>query len=80
MGQVNHVIPRRIASERRCHALNGLCLLCQFCHSYVTSTVEVELFQGNVQIYERFLAVIGEPIPSPSTIQRAYQRIRELQV
>lgn len=63
--------------------MSNLALLCAFngeksCHSYKTHVVELALYAGEVQLFERFLAVIGDPIPSPLTIQRAYRRIREL--
>lgn len=77
-GATDHIIPRRIASRRACHAMNNLALLCLECHAYKTQVVEPALFRGDVQTFERFLAVIGDPIPSPSTISRAYRRIREL--
>lgn len=77
-GAINHILPRRVASPRAVHALNNLALLCGGCHGIVTSLIEPALFRGTVQTFERFLAVIGDPIPSPSTIARAYARIREL--
>jgi len=76
---IDHVLARRIASARRLHAMSNLALLCGMCHAFKTHTVEPALYRGDVQSFERFLAVIGDPIPSSSTISRAYQRIRELQ-
>ena len=82
-GQTDHLLPRRLFSNRRDperDAPENLAWLCAFCHGIKTSLVEPALYRADYLTFSRFLSRVSHsgPIPSTEIVGRALARLVEL--